>query len=152
MEDNIKQAIKQAGALLRQLRYNNEHKGWMVEYDRNTRLCICVENDSSDYDYASDAWSCDSLCYLVFVNDKVRVYSLAEDVPSEYDASLVLDNFEDFVHYVKKFFVKESANIYNYFKQVYSEVVNARTECDFRELSPSEILCDIFYSEMGKRI
>lgn len=149
MEDNIKQAIKQAGALLRQLRYNKERKGWMVEYDRNTRLCICVENDPSDYDYASDAWSCDSLCYLVFVNDKVRVYSLAEDVPSEYDASLVLDNFEDFVHYIKKFFVKESANIYNYLKQVYSEVVNARTECDYRELSPSEILCDIFYSEMG---
>lgn len=149
MEEKIKAAIKQAGALLRPLHYNNERKGWMVEYDRNTRLCICVENEPSGYDYASDAWSCDSLCYLVFVNDKVRVYSLAEDVPSEYDASLVLDNFEDFVHYVKKFFVKESANIYNYLKQVYSEVVNARTECDFRELSPSEILCDIFYSEMG---
>ena len=150
MEDNIKQAIKQAGALLRPLRYNNDRKGWMVEYDRNTRLCICVENDSSDYDYASDAWSCDSLCYLVFVNDKVRVYSLAEDVPSEYDASLVLDNFEDFIHYVKRFFVKETANIYNYLKRVYGEIVNARTECGYRELSPSEILCDIFYSEVGE--
>lgn len=66
----------------------------MVEYDRYTRLCICVENDPSDYDYASDAWSCDSLCHLVFVADKVRVYSLAEGIPSEYDASVVLDNFE----------------------------------------------------------
>ena len=113
MEDTINQAIKQVGAILRPLQCNNEIKGWIVEYDRNTRLCICVKNDPSDCDYASDAWSCDSLCYLVFVNDKVRVYSLAEEAPSVYDASLVLDNFEDFIHYVRRFFVKETANIYN---------------------------------------
>lgn len=123
-QEIIETIVQQTGVDILNLYEKNPDKNeHLLIYDGGIRICIGFDSQYEQDYYASAAWSCGCVCYIVFVGDEISLYTTVSKEVQKIRQDVAFRDFNLIFSYVKKYLVSKDTRCFDYLCDKYLEMI-----------------------------